>query len=214
VYANPRQADDLIAVSPSAAAVNLYHTNNGGVTWTNAPCRGVQDGLAGVGDALLYSPTKRLYIVRDSGLWTADEDGSNCHPAAVQPLPPNNIFSIAQTGHNPTALLVSGLSAKGVPVVMRSVDDGASYRPVKALPGIPHLSPWVVSSSPDLRIGIAVFNGSKVAVSRDGGATWSKEPDVLFPVTTGFSYVSATDKKVFLGDYNGPIFTAPYVTLH
>jgi hypothetical protein len=134
--------------------------------------------------------------------------------AAVQPLPDGFITSIAEAGTNPTAFVVSGYPATGAPVVVRSVDSGASYQPVGSLPGIQFLPPWNLSVSPDLQVALAVVAGSAIAVSRDGGVTWTMQPESLFPVSAGAAYLSPTQSKVFWGDISGALYSAPYGALH
>ncbi|MGH7488933.1 MAG: hypothetical protein ACREMY_25520, partial [bacterium] len=94
------------------------------------------------------------------------------------------------------------------------VDAGASYLPVATLPGFQNAPPWRLSSSPDLQVALAVDYGSEIAVSRDGGATWTIQPETLFPVSAGAAYLSPTRSKVIWGDISGALYAAPYGALH
>jgi photosystem II stability/assembly factor-like uncharacterized protein len=206
---NPVKANDLFVFSPSA----LFHSRDAGHTWLNPSCDIEGDPITAF-PLVAHTPAGRLYIPRNSGLWISDDDGFSCALAAAQPLPGGFIASIAEAGTNHTAVLVSGVSTTGVPVVMRTVDKGASYQPVASLPGVQFTPPWNLSSSPDLDVAFAVVFGSTIGMSRDGGATWTMLPDTLFNVSAGAAYISPTRTKVFWGDISGGLYSAPYGALH
>jgi hypothetical protein len=111
-------------------------------------------------------------------------------------------------------LLVSGYSAAGETIVVRSTDGGASYQPVTALPGFQNAVPWILSTAPNLEVTLAVFEGCAIAVSRDGAASWTIDTDTLCPVSAGVAYLSPTQSKVFWGDISGALYSAPYGALH
>jgi hypothetical protein len=121
---------------------------------------------------------------------------------------------MAEMGSNPSALLVSGFAASGPPLVMRSTDGAATYQPVDSLPGIQNSGPWTLASSPHGRLGAASLAGDTVAISRDGGANWTTQPDVFYDVTAGISFLSGTRGKVFWADISGALYVAPDEALH
>jgi photosystem II stability/assembly factor-like uncharacterized protein len=215
-YSNPIKADEVFVVAhygtfPSTH-VALFHSSDAGQTWSNPSCDIEGDDIVDV--LVAHTPPGRLYVARESGLWISDDAAANCAPAAVQPLPGGFVWRFAEAGINPTALLVSGVQPDGTTVVMRSIDAGASYLPVATLPGSQFFPPWNLSSSPDLQVALAVDLGSMIAVSRDGGATWTMQPETLFPVSAGAAFLSPTRSNVFWGDISGALYSAPYGALH
>jgi hypothetical protein len=79
---------------------------------------------------------------------------------------------------------------------------------------MPYYVPWFLTSSPNLRLGVGSFNGSTIAVSRDGGANWNTQPDVLLDETSGNTYLSGTRARVFWSDASGGLYAAPNEALH
>jgi len=215
-YSNPIKADEVFVIAtygvfPSKRDA-LFHSSDAGQTWSSPSCDIEGDPIVNV--LVAHSPPGRLYVARDSGLWISDDDAANCAPAAAQPFPGGFVWQMAEAGINPTALLVSGIQPDGTAVVMRSIDAAASYLPVTTLPGIQFVPPWNLSSSPDLQVALAVDLGSLIAVSRDGGATWTMQPETLFPVSAGEAFLSPTRSNVFWSDISGGLYSAPYGALH
>jgi photosystem II stability/assembly factor-like uncharacterized protein len=209
VYSNPNRADDLFAVSDGP----LFHSTDRGKTWSRTHCGTVGEGVSS--NALVSRTHQgRLYIGRPSGLWISNNDGASCTLSPVQPLPGGTIYSIIEAGTNPAALLISGYPGPSAPVVMRSIDGGASYQTVATLQAFADTPPWELSSAPDLRVAVAVYLDGNIAVSRDGGATWTAQPPTLFSESIGPSFLSATLGKVFFGDISGAVYAAPYEGLH
>ena len=93
-------------------------------------------------------------------------------------------------------------------------DGGATYQPVDSLPGIQNSGPWTLASSPHERLGAASLAGDTVAISRDGGANWTTQPDVFYNVSAGFSLLSGTRDRVFWADTSGALYVAPDEVLH
>ena len=213
VLVDPHHADYVYAAAFEGI---LFFSRNAGRDWSSVLCGyGAPAGDSLSTNALLRAHGMRgdLYVPLVSGLWVATADGTNCAPAAAQPIPGGYITSMAEMGTDPSALLVSGFPASGLPVVMRSADGGATYQPVDSLPGIQNLGPWNLTSSPHGHLGAASLAGDTVAISRDGGANWTTQPDVFYDLTTGFSVLFATRGKVFWANNGGDLYVAPDETL-
>ena len=211
--ADPRRADHIYVETNDGT---IFHTRNAGRSWSSVLCgAGTAAGDAGSANLVLVAngSTAELYVPMVSGLWIADTGATVCTPARVQPLPGGYITSIVELGSNPTALLVSGLAASGPPLVMRTVDGGATYQPVDSLPSFQNAPPWNLASSPNQRLGAASFAGDTISISRDGGANWTTQPDVFLDISAGFSTLFATQGKVFWGDDGGALYVAPDAAL-
>jgi photosystem II stability/assembly factor-like uncharacterized protein len=213
VLVDPHRADHVYVAAYDGT---LFFSRNAGRDWTSVPCGygASTDGLSSFTLLRGHRVRGELYLSLLSGLWVAAADGTSCAPAGVQPIPGGYIVSMAEMGTNPSALLVSGYPANGPPVVMRSTDSGATYQPVDSLPGIQFLPPWNLASSPHGHLGAASFAGDTVAVSRDGGANWTTQPDVFYDVSAGYSLLSGTRGKVFWADISGALYVAPDEALH
>jgi hypothetical protein len=208
IAVSPTNPDEIVEISESglvfqsidggASFTQLSTIPGGGASW------GYPQAVAGSPDGSIYVGGCSLWVSRDFGATWATLPVSDCiGDVAVSPSDPSVVYAANAWGSTMN--------------VYQSTNAGAAWSPVTS-PGIGDASGTALVVAPSNPNVISVASGNQVAVSTNGGTTWtspatlpsniwavgisSSNPAVVYAGTTsaidGFAAKLSTDGKTLL----------------
>ena len=193
--------------SYDASDPGLYHSEDGGTTWTAVPFFSGQAGPSNV-VALALSPltSRVIFVGTPTGLYRSSDGGSTWRQLPLRldvSADSNEIASLAVSDVVPTLVYVGvqpdQSSATNAPLLYRSLDGGATWVPGRGLP--PDGRPRTLLADPALPFVayVGVQNGGLYRTT-DAGATWqpwtggplTSETDIISLVAVPSQHTPAT----------------------
>jgi photosystem II stability/assembly factor-like uncharacterized protein len=177
-----RKPWDLVSGGPGSG---LWLSRDGGDTWKQLTGNGLPDGIWGkVGLAVAPSDGRRVYAIIEAekgGLFRSDDGGENWSLVTADRRLRQRAWYYSTITVNPTD--PDDLWMPQVPM-LRSIDGGRTFKPVKGLHHGDHHDVWIDPKDPKRLIA---GNDGGVDVSTDGGETWNA---ALMPIAQ-FYHVNA-----------------------
>jgi hypothetical protein len=208
------ETDSTGTVFATDTGHTVYRSANEGATWASSTVGGSTDVFAGVTAISLANipagtaGAGTIYANLASGLWVSTNDGVSWTLSAAQvPASENGIYGMAvqqaaphtlvvNTNNDDTYTLTPGASA------FAQVTGPTGY----FLPGL--------AAAPG---SASMFNASQTSVVAGSSTAFATSVNVASSLTSVDSYepgfVSATKSTLFVSDFDGSTFVAPYTSL-